>query len=171
MDDNTQKKAGMNPMMIVGIVVVLLIVGAVVVMGMQGNNQADTSNTPDATMEDEMEDDSMMMDDTNGAEGDDHMDGEDAMMMEGSIEVEGGAFYYDPNEIRVSVGEEVTIVLNSVDMQHDFVIDELDVRTEIIPGGESTSVTFTPTEAGEYEFYCSVGSHRAQGMVGTLIVE
>lgn len=31
-------------------------------------------------------------------------------------------------------------------------------------------VTFTPTEPGEYEFYCTVPGHKASGMVGTLIV-
>lgn len=30
---------------------------------------------------------------------------------------------------------------------------------------------FTPMEAGEYEFYCSVEGHREAGMKGKLIVE
>jgi uncharacterized cupredoxin-like copper-binding protein len=36
--------------------------------------------------------------------------------------------------------------------------------------GHSGSITFTPTEAGEYEFYCTVAGHKAAGMVGKLIV-
>jgi len=32
-------------------------------------------------------------------------------------------------------------------------------------------VTFVADKAGEYEFYCSVGQHRANGMVGKLIVK
>lgn len=87
------------------------------------------------------------------------------------VEVEGGSFYYKPNLIRVKKGEPVKIVLNSVDMMHDFVIDELDVRTDIIKSGETTEVEFTADTTGEFEFYCSVGQHRANGMVGTLIVE
>ena len=87
------------------------------------------------------------------------------------IEVEGGSFYYKPNEIRIKAGEKVKITLNSVDMMHDFVIDELNVRTPIIKSGETTSIEFSVEEPGEYEFYCSVGQHRANGMFGKLIVE
>ena len=54
---------------------------------------------------------------------------------------------------------------------HDFVIDELNVKSEITKGGNSTVVEFTPDTAGTFEFYCSVGQHRANGMVGKLIVE
>ena len=87
------------------------------------------------------------------------------------INVEGGSFYFEPNVITVKKGETVTIVLNSVDMMHDFIIDELDIRTEIVKGGNSGTVTFTPTEPGEYTFYCSVANHKAMGMVGKMIVK
>jgi plastocyanin len=87
------------------------------------------------------------------------------------VNVEGGSFYFKPNVITVKKGETVTIVLNSVDMMHDLVIDGLNVRTEIAKSGETAEVEFTASEAGEFEFYCSVGNHRANGMTGTLIVE
>lgn len=88
-----------------------------------------------------------------------------------TFDVEGGAFYYKPNELRVKKGQKVTINFNSVDMMHDFVIDELNVKSDIKKGGESTVIEFTPDKTGTFEFYCSVGQHRANGMVGTLIVE
>ncbi|MFC1647244.1 cupredoxin domain-containing protein [Patescibacteria group bacterium] len=101
---------------------------------------------------------------------------EDTMMedegMEASIiNVEGGSFYFKPNEIRVKKGEKVTIILSAVDGLHDFVIDEFNASTEKIRSGETSEISFTPDKIGEYEFYCSVGDHRAQGMVGTLVVE
>lgn len=34
-----------------------------------------------------------------------------------------------------------------------------------------TSVTFVADETGTFEYYCSVGNHRGQGMIGKLIVE
>ena len=34
-----------------------------------------------------------------------------------------------------------------------------------------TSVTFIADQEGSFEYYCSVGNHREEGMVGTLIVE
>lgn len=143
----------------IGVVVAVLVVGAVVVLGMGGGAKTDTTTTEARPTT------PTVPTSVGGATGN---EGTKAASL---IEVEGGSFNFEPNEIRVKAGEPVTIKLNSVDMMHDFVIDELEVRTEIIKGGESTTVTFTPTEKGEYEFYCSVGNHKAQGMVGALIVE
>lgn len=36
--------------------------------------------------------------------------------------------------------------------------------------GQSTSVTFTPTQVGEFEFICTIPGHREAGMVGRLVV-
>ncbi len=86
------------------------------------------------------------------------------------VNVEGGSFYYKPNIINAKVGEKIKVVFASKDMRHDFVIDELNVRTQVVSAGQTASVEFTPTQAGTFEFYCSVANHRAQGMVGKLIV-
>lgn len=92
----------------------------------------------------------------------------DAVQM---IAVEGGSFYFKPSEIRVKKGEKVKIVFSSVSMVHDFVVDELDIRTSVIPAGQTATVEFTADKTGTFEYYCSVGQHRANGMVGQLIVE
>lgn len=39
-----------------------------------------------------------------------------------------------------------------------------------VDGGSSGMLEFTPTEAGEYEFICTVTGHAEGGMAGTLIV-
>jgi cytochrome c oxidase subunit 2 len=88
-----------------------------------------------------------------------------------SFDVIGTNFDYDLKEIRVSEGDTVTINFRSQDGYHDWVVDEFDAATTKVQTGEMTSVTFVAGEAGSYEYYCSVGSHRANGMVGTLIVE
>lgn len=87
------------------------------------------------------------------------------------ITVEGGSFKYNPNQITVKKGQPVKIILESKDLMHDFVIDELNVKSTQAKAGESVEVAFTPTQTGSFEFYCSVGNHRAMGMKGTLIVE
>lgn len=86
------------------------------------------------------------------------------------IQVEGGSYYYEPSEIRVKLGQPVTIRLTSVDKMHDFVIDELDVASDTAETDETVEVNFTPDRTGEFEFYCSIEDHRENGMVGTLIV-
>jgi heme/copper-type cytochrome/quinol oxidase subunit 2 len=88
-----------------------------------------------------------------------------------TINVEGGNYYFKPNEIIVKKDEEVKIVFSSIDGFHDFIIDEFNVKTNITAGGKTAEVTFTPDKAGTYEFYCNVGNHRVMGMVGTLTVE
>lgn len=88
------------------------------------------------------------------------------------IAVEGSEFKYEPSEMNAKAGEPVKIVFRNVGkMPHDFVIDELNVKTAVLEPGEEETVVFTPEEAGIYEYYCSVGRHREQGMVGTLTVK
>jgi len=48
---------------------------------------------------------------------------------------------------------------------------ELDLHVAAMPRGGHGVVEFTPTEAGEYEFYCTVPGHKEAGMTGTFVVE
>jgi plastocyanin len=74
--------------------------------------------------------------------------------------------------MEAKAGETLKVKIMNVGGFHDFVIDELNVRSTQIAEGESEIVEIMiPADAtGEYEFYCSVGNHRAQGMVGTLMI-
>ena len=69
-------------------------------------------------------------------------------------------------------GDVVSITLvNGDGIAHDLTLDEFGVQTEEIAsqGAEST-VTFEVTEAGEYEYFCSLPGHKQAGMVGSLVV-
>ncbi len=103
--------------------------------------------------------------------------GDEAMEAVVALEVtmDTGEFFFAPNTLEVEPGQtvELTLTNSEGEMPHDFVIDELNVQSAEIEMGEETVVTFTvpETAAGEtYEFYCSVGEHRENGMVGTLVV-
>lgn len=78
---------------------------------------------------------------------------------------------FSVTEIRVQEGDTVTINLTAEEGFHDWVVDEFDAATERVEEDGTASVTFVADAAGTYEYYCSVGDHRAMGMVGTLIVE
>lgn len=80
-------------------------------------------------------------------------------------------FSLSPAEIRVKKGETIKIVFTNESGFHDFVIDEFNVRTPQINGPATKEVEFVADKTGQFEYYCSVGSHRAMGMKGTLIVE
>ena len=92
------------------------------------------------------------------------------------LSAEGREFYIEGEEeespdIVVNEGDEVLIELEAVEGTHNLVIDEFDVATEMISEGETDAVQFTADQVGEFEYYCSVGTHRADGMYGNFIVE
>lgn len=95
----------------------------------------------------------------------------EAETTEHTFTISGTNFAFDVTEMRVKEGDTVTVNFESADGFHDWVVDEFNAATEKVRPGTPTSVTFVADKKGTYEYYCSVGSHRANGMVGTLIVE
>jgi plastocyanin len=82
--------------------------------------------------------------------------------------VEAGMFYYAPTVLTIDVGD--TVTWDNVMGFHDVVAYD---GSFSLPACSAPcvigSVTFD--EPGVYEYYCSVGTHEAQGMVGTIVVE
>jgi plastocyanin len=165
--------------MMVPAIIVVLVIGLLIALFVyrQGYSPATTTapssqqvtgvpttaeTVEDETMKEMSEDESMM-------------EGDEAMMEdEGVTEIviEGSEFTFDPETFTVGEGETVKIVFrNTGTMIHDFVIDEFNVATSRIAPGEEEAVEFTPNQTGSFNFYCSVGNHRALGMEGTLVVE
>lgn len=83
--------------------------------------------------------------------------------------VDGTNFKFSPELVSVKKGDTVRIKFVNSQGFHDFVIDEFKVATPQIREGEAV-VEFVADKAGSFEYYCSVGSHRAMGMKGTLQV-
>jgi plastocyanin len=77
----------------------------------------------------------------------------------------------DNPEIKVKQGDKIKIEFTSASGFHDFVIDELGAKTEKLRDGGSQAIEFTASKKGTFEYYCSVGEHRAKGMKGNFIVE
>ena len=81
--------------------------------------------------------------------------------------VEAGMFYYAPSTLTVEMGD--TVVWDNVSGFHDVVAYDgsffLDACQAPCTIGE---ITFdTP---GTYDYFCSIGNHEDQGMIGTIIV-
>lgn len=87
--------------------------------------------------------------------------------------VNGASLKFDPAVIKVKKGDTVRITFKNTGEKgiHDFVIDEFDVATSELASGEEEEIEFVVDKTGTFEYYCSVGDHRAMGMVGSLIVE
>ncbi|HSM58107.1 MAG TPA: plastocyanin/azurin family copper-binding protein [Candidatus Sulfomarinibacteraceae bacterium] len=99
---------------------------------------------------------------------------------------------FDTERVEVAAGREVVLTLrNEGALEHDFSVMHIpahiaepveedghdmshmeempELHVSAMPG-ESHSVTFTPSEAGEYVYFCTVEGHEAAGMTGTLVV-
>ncbi len=102
---------------------------------------------------------------------------------------------FNVTRLEVPANQAVRLTLeNSGALEHDFSIREIDVRdvhtaegeaddhamsedvheldlhVAALPGGGRGTLEFTPTEPGEYEYYCTVPGHKEAGMLGTLVV-
>jgi uncharacterized cupredoxin-like copper-binding protein len=97
---------------------------------------------------------------------------------EASPVAEGGAvaaistvdLAFEPAELAIPAEVSVVITLqNDGALEHDFVIEDTEFKTDLIAGGGTGEVAVT-LPAGEYVFYCSVTGHREAGMEGTLTV-
>jgi heme/copper-type cytochrome/quinol oxidase subunit 2 len=96
------------------------------------------------------------------------------------IDVQADMAGFDLKEMRVKVGEPVTVRLTSLDNsyhtdgggKHQWAVDELAVNIVAPPEG-SAYATFTPDQPGMYTYYCDIccGGRANPTMQGTLIVE
>lgn len=85
-------------------------------------------------------------------------------------------YWFDPNRVVLKAGRpvELTVRNGAFLVPHNLSCFEKDAGIEVSANlgmfhGRST-VRFTPTRAGEYEFFCHVGSHAKHGMKGTFVV-
>jgi cytochrome c oxidase subunit 2 len=78
---------------------------------------------------------------------------------------------YEPSEIRVPAGSEVTFIITSQDITHGLLIEDHDVNLMLLPG-QVARATARFVEPGTYRMicheYCGPGHHN---MIGEIIVE
>lgn len=82
-----------------------------------------------------------------------------------TIQIDAKWFDFNPNEIRLKQGEDVTIQINNLDATHGINIPKLGIRGDNI-------VRFRFDKKGEFEFYCNnfCGEGHSD-MIGKIIVE
>ncbi|MBI4137513.1 cupredoxin domain-containing protein [Candidatus Roizmanbacteria bacterium] len=173
MEENTAPKGSMTPLLI-GVGVLIVLAGGFFLFRSNNTPSQMREESPETMMEEPTATDEMMEEGmTEKADENPAMENEESMMEEDVVEIdmEAGSFSYTPDEITVKQGQTVRINLTAVDMMHDLNIDELNVDGPVVENGQSTTIEFVADQVGEFEYYCSVGQHRANGQVGTLIVE
>lgn len=110
------------------------------------------------------------------------------------LTVEMTDFAYTPSSLMIPAGQPVTLTLdNQGAVEHDFVVEKINVTTEVIQDngsnahhahgaeqnfdlhvsarpGEASVVQVTVAEPGTYKVFCSVEGHEEAGMIGELTV-
>lgn len=84
----------------------------------------------------------------------------------------GGALKFDKSTLTAKPGKVTIVMDNPSDLPHAVEIegDGVEVAGETVGNG-GTSKASADLKAGEYEYYCPVGNHKAAGMEGTLTVK
>ena len=102
--------------------------------------------------------------------------------------IKANEYDFLPNNINVNVGETVTLAVeNTGTVEHDLEIVDFNpdnvqqdashnhgqnantIHLHANPG-EKQTVSFTPSEKGEYRFICTIPGHQESGMFGTMDV-
>lgn len=145
--------------------------------GMEEEGEApvvgDDTDTMDGTMDEETGDGTLPVDENADPNEpvSEETEPEAAEATEHTFDIDGFNYGFSEEEIVVNEGDTVTINFTSTEGLHDWVVDEFNASTAQVGSGQSDSITFVADRAGEFEYYCSISSHRQQGMVGTLIVQ
>jgi len=95
------------------------------------------------------------------------------------VEIVGGEYYFDPNDIVVKVNTPVELKVKKAPgiVSHDIVVNApeagIEFKTDL--GKEWTTVIFTPTRPGKYQMFCDekflwFKSHKDRGMKGFIEV-
>ena len=79
-------------------------------------------------------------------------------------------YRFEPRRFELKVGESIELTLTSVDDLHTFTVKELDIDWGV-PSKETQTQQFTFTEPGEFKLVCTIPTHEALGMTGTIIVQ
>lgn len=92
------------------------------------------------------------------------------------IDVVAHSYWFEPNRIvvKVNVPVELRVRNGSLIVPHNLTCHAPESGIQIDEGlgmfKDTEVAVFTPTQTGEFRFFCDKGSHAKKGMVGTLVV-
>jgi len=89
-----------------------------------------------------------------------------------TIAADASALKFDKAELEAKAGNVTITMDNPSDTPHNVIIDGgSNAKPGETVGKGEKSVASADLEAGEFTYYCGVGSHRAAGMEGKLTVQ
>ncbi len=88
-----------------------------------------------------------------------------------SFTVDSTNYKFAPATMTVNKGDTVRITLKNTQGNHDLKVDGYDIKTKILTAPGEDTIEFKADKTGTFEYYCTIGNHRAMGMKGTLTVK
>jgi len=80
-------------------------------------------------------------------------------------------FAFEPAQIRVALGQHVTLLLTSVDFPHGFALPDFGVRRDLVPG-KAVELSFVADKAGRFHMLCdNFCGEEHDRMSGWLVVD
>lgn len=95
------------------------------------------------------------------------------------VEITGGSYYFDPDEIVVKVNVPVQLIVKKAGgaTPHSMALKapEAGIEFHVSLGKTPKTINFTPTKVGTYPFWCTkklpfMKSHKDHGMTGVIEV-
>ena len=93
------------------------------------------------------------------------------------VTITAHTYWFEPNRVSLKSGVpvELTVKSSAFMVPHNLTCFEKDAGIEVSENlgmmfGRKKTTRFTPTQPGEYEFFCHVDSHSKHGMKGTFVV-
>jgi len=86
------------------------------------------------------------------------------------VQIVASKFQFTPSTIRVTAGEPVRLIIQSMDIVHGFSIPKLKIDTRIPKGGEPVTIEFVAPPAGQYEIACSEFCGIGHGQMKAMLV-
>ena len=95
-------------------------------------------------------------------------------IIEVTLQDRGRIYLFDPKGFTFKVGQKVKLVLTAETEFHTYTATDVptvegEKINAFVFGGQTVTLEFTPSEAGEFKLICT--PHQAFGMVGTITVE
>ena len=83
------------------------------------------------------------------------------------VEIKAGKYQFSPRELKIKAGQPVTVALISVDGNHSFDVDALNIHTKEAGKGETVTAEVKAEQLDTQEFYCGDSGHKERDRTGT----
>lgn len=87
------------------------------------------------------------------------------------LSITGSDYKFEPVNVTARANQPVTVSFrNTASQAHDWTVSDFNAQV-VAQGGQTQSLTFTPTRTGQFKIVCAQPGHEVAGMVGQLTVQ